>query len=175
MKTVTCIFTTLHQTQDFTLRQQRSTSLWITHSTLRQTHCVLLTASSRDASLSKKISNILTSNISNTNRRLLLSVFLYTKTFFKSAISVHKYCTTHVGDVVLDVPWLFARRTIHYPHGMSTQICDKAKTLTLPETGRRRRRPLQLCYGLSAAKLLNPFTATFFIYPLAIVHNLWYN
>ena len=47
------------------------------------------------------ISNILTSNISNTNRRLLLSVFLYTKTFFKSAISVHKYCTTHVGDVVL--------------------------------------------------------------------------
>lgn len=44
VKTVTCIFTTLHQTQDFTLRQQRSTSLWITHSTLRQTRCVLLTA-----------------------------------------------------------------------------------------------------------------------------------
>lgn len=43
-ETATCIFTTLHQTQDFTLRQQRSTSLWITHSTLRQTHCVLLTA-----------------------------------------------------------------------------------------------------------------------------------
>lgn len=137
---------------------------------LRSVDCV-----KQRCELIKKISNILTSNISNTNRRLLLSVFLYTKTFFKSAISVHKYCTTHVGDVVLDVPWLFARRTIRYPHGMSTQICDKAKTLTLPETGRRRRRPLQLCYGLSAAKPLNPFTATFFIYPLAIVHNLWYN
>lgn len=137
---------------------------------LRSVDCV-----KQRCELIKKISNILTSNISSANRQLLLSVFLYTKTFFKSAISVHKYCTTHAGDVVLDVPWLFARRTIHYPHGMSTQICDKAKTLTLPETGRRRRRPLQLCYGLSAAKLLNPFTATFFIYPLAIVHNLWYN
>lgn len=38
----------------------------------------------------------------------MLSVFLYTKTFFKSAISVHKYCTTHVGDVEGAVPYNYA-------------------------------------------------------------------
>lgn len=70
---------------------------------LRSVDCV-----KQRCDLIRKISNILTSNISNTNRRLLLSVFLYTKTFFKSAISVHKYCATHVGDVDGAVPYNYA-------------------------------------------------------------------
>lgn len=70
---------------------------------LRSVDCV-----KQRCDLIRKISNILTSNISNTNRRLLLSVFLYTETFLKSAISVHKYCTTHVGDVEGAVPYNYA-------------------------------------------------------------------
>ena len=67
---------------------------------------------------------------------------LYTKTFFKSAISVHKYCTTHVGDVVLDVPWLFARRTIRYPHNVFRMACLH-KSVTKPKLWRSQKRDVE--------------------------------